>query len=70
MTTMNGEPVEYYYNLRTKMVERGRVSAWEDIMGPYESHDDAERALEIAAARNADWDEDDAAWNDDEDERR
>jgi hypothetical protein len=58
---------DYYFNVRTRMVEHGRQSAWEHLMGPYETLDEAERALEIAQARNADWDEDDLEW-DDEDE--
>lgn len=63
---------EFYFNVRTKMVEKGRQSSWEHLMGPYETEEDAAKALEIAQARNADWDEDEAAWAgewDDEDER-
>ena len=60
---------EYYFNTRTQMVERGRLSAWEHLMGPYMTYQDAERALETARARNADWDEDEAAWVDEPDER-
>ena len=57
---------DYYYNIRTQMVEHGRLSAWEHLMGPYETHEEAEQALEIAAARTADWDEDDAEWDDED----
>jgi hypothetical protein len=58
---MGIEPVpdgDYFFNIRTKMVEHGRQSAWEHLMGPYDTHEEAERALEIAQARTADWDED------------
>ncbi len=58
---------DYYFNIRTRMVERGRQSAWEHLMGPYETLDEAEKALEIAEARTADWDDDDLEW-DSEDE--
>jgi len=64
---------EYYYNMRTRMVEHGRQSPWEHLMGPYGSHEEAEQALEIAKARNLEWDEDDVewdeAWDEDEDNR-
>ena len=62
MTTDGAPEGEYFYNTRTKMVEHGRLSPWEDIMGPYETAAEAARALEIAKERNADWDEDDADW--------
>ena len=66
---MGTEPVpdgDYYFNIRTKMVEHGRQSAWEHLMGPYETHEEAERALETAQARTAAWDEDEAAWDDED----
>jgi hypothetical protein len=58
----NQDVGEYYYNIRTRMVEKGRLSAWEHLMGPYDTLDEAEKALEIAAARTIDWDEEDDAW--------
>jgi hypothetical protein len=60
--TENEDLGEYYYNVRTRMVEKGRLSPWEHLMGPYETLEEAEKALEIAAARNIDWDEEDDAW--------
>jgi hypothetical protein len=54
---------EFYYNIRTNMVEHGRLSPWEHLMGPYETHEDAEKALEIAQARTIDWDEEDLEWD-------
>ncbi len=54
--------VEYFYNTRTHQVEEGRVSSWEDLMGPYPSREEAEHALDTARKRSASWDEDDADW--------
>lgn len=56
------ERVEYYYNTRTKMVEKGRQSSWEDLMGPYDSHEQAEQAIEIAKKKSQAWDDADADW--------
>ncbi len=58
--------VEYYFNTATRMVEKGRQSSWEHLMGPYETHEEAQQALEIAREKSDDWDEDDAAWRDDD----
>lgn len=52
--------MEYWYNTRTGRVEatddpeRARSA---DLMGPYPSEDEASRALEIAAQKTAQWDE-------------
>jgi len=60
--------IEYYYNVRTQMVEKGRQSSWEHLMGPYDTVAEAEKALEIAKKKSDAWDKDDAAWRgDDED---
>ncbi|MEE1617344.1 SPOR domain-containing protein [Brachybacterium sp. J153] len=58
---MNTTP-EFFYNLATGAVEEGRQSSGQDLMGPYSTRAEAERALQTAAARNDAWDEDDAAW--------
>jgi hypothetical protein len=57
--------VEYFFNTRTRMVEKGRQSSWEHLMGPYSTHEEASLALEKAQARTEDWDEDDAKWRGD-----
>lgn len=62
MTVDPDGPVEYFFNTRTKMVEKGRQSAWEHLMGPYDSHEEAEKALETAAQRNESWEDDDDEW--------
>jgi hypothetical protein len=64
MSNDDDQPVEYYFNTRTRMVEKGRVSSWEHLMGPYPTAEEAAGALEIAKARNDTWDDDDD-WGDD-----
>ncbi|MFW2514489.1 SPOR domain-containing protein [Demequina sp. SO4-13] len=54
--------VEYFFNTRTRMVEKGRVSSWEHLMGPYPTREEAERALEKAERRAEEWDEQDEDW--------
>lgn len=67
METDGAATGDYYYNVRTRMVEHGRLSPWEHLMGPYASFEEASRALETAKARNDSWDDDDASWGGDED---
>lgn len=55
--------VEYFFNTRTQMVEKGRQSSWEHLMGPYDTPEEAEKALETARKRSQAWDDDDRAWN-------
>lgn len=47
---------EFYFNTRTHEVEEGRRSDWSQVMGPYPTREDAQRALEKARARNEAWD--------------
>lgn len=65
MAPMDPDGVEYYFNTRTKMVEKGRQSSWEHLMGPYDTREEAEQALETAEQRNQQWDEDDR-WEDED----
>lgn len=62
MASHETEGPEYYFNTRTRMVEKGRMSSWEHLMGPYRTREEAEKALETAQQRTHDWDEDDADW--------
>lgn len=57
------EPTQFFYNLATGSVEEGAQSPGKDLMGPYATRAEAERALENAATRNEEWDEEDAAWD-------
>lgn len=43
---------KWYFNLETKQVEQGKVSGIENRMGPYDSKEEAARALEIVQERN------------------
>ncbi|GAA1784043.1 SPOR domain-containing protein [Agromyces lapidis] len=53
----------YWYNLKTGEVEQGFVSPSVDRVGPFETHAEAERALEILRANSAKWAEEDASEN-------
>ncbi|WP_156155825.1 SPOR domain-containing protein [Demequina phytophila] len=64
MSPESDHPVEYFYNTKTRMVEKGRQSSWEHLMGPYATREEAAGALEIAKHRNDAW-EDDDRWDDD-----
>lgn len=54
----------YWYCLNHHRVEPQDGCAYRDRLGPYETEDEAARALEIAAERTRAWDED-PRWNDD-----
>ena len=56
------EGTQFYYNLGTGSVEEGQQSPGTEVMGPYATRQEAERALQTAAARNQKWDEDDQEW--------
>ncbi len=58
----------YWYNIDTGMVEseenRGQDA---NVLGPYDSQEEASRALEIARERTETWDEADRRWDAGED---
>lgn len=56
---------EYWYNTKTQQVEKGRQSSWENRMGPYDTEGEARAALDTAAERSAQWDDEDADWKKD-----
>jgi hypothetical protein len=62
---ITGKPGEWYYCLKHQKVEEGPECAAKDRLGPYQSREEAERALETAAERNRDW-RTDPKWNDDD----
>lgn len=73
MPELADDPAEhkYYYNVATGQVERGLVSGVTHRMGPYDTPEEAARALETARARNAAWEEEEArerAWAEGEDD--
>jgi hypothetical protein len=55
---------EYYYCLEHQTVEEAEGCRAENRLGPYESRDDAQRALAKVQERNEAWDND-PKWNDD-----
>lgn len=64
---MHREDLKYYYNLETRQVEQGKISSFDNRIGPYDTREEAEHALEIAKERNrvADaYDEQDDRWRD------
>ncbi|MGA1836970.1 SPOR domain-containing protein [Herbiconiux sp. 11R-BC] len=52
---------QYWYNIKTGAVEKGYESSVVDRVGPFETHEEAEHALETLRANSAKWAEDDAA---------
>lgn len=57
---------EYWVDLATGAVERGRQSPGARRMGPYPTRQAAQHAFDTAASRNEAWDEADRRWNDDD----
>ena len=53
---------QYWYNTETGEVEEGHRSSWTNLMGPYSTRAEAERALASAKARNESWEQDDEDW--------
>jgi hypothetical protein len=50
--------VKYWYNISTGAVEDDEhTSRKDDLMGPYETAEAAQHALELARARTTAWDE-------------
>lgn len=49
--------MEFWYNLTTREVEVGPQSDYSQLMGPYSSREDAQRALQTAAENTQRWDE-------------
>ncbi|MDX3093505.1 hypothetical protein PV703_24615 [Streptomyces sp. ME01-24h] len=58
-----GKPGEWFYCIEHHKVEEGPECPAKDRMGPYPSRADAERAMETAAERNLQW-ENDPRWKD------
>ncbi|GAB3189710.1 SPOR domain-containing protein [Nesterenkonia suensis] len=48
---------EYWYNVRTGEVEQGAQSSWKHLLGPYDTYDEAARAMEKVQANNERWEE-------------
>jgi hypothetical protein len=50
---------EYWFNVRTHEIEEDRQSDWSQLIGPYTTRAEAEKALEKVQQRNDAWDRDD-----------
>ncbi len=56
------DKIEYFFNTTTGMVEEGRQSSWEHLLGPFATFDAASRALDIASDKSDAWDDEDKKW--------
>ncbi len=56
------DKIEYFFNTTTGLVEEGRQSSWEHLLGPFPTFDEASHALDIASKRSKAWDDEDKAW--------
>ncbi|AHI23246.1 hypothetical protein [Corynebacterium vitaeruminis] len=61
---MDDQDLKWFYNQATGQVEQGKVSSFENRMGPYDTREEAAHALDIAKARNAAADAKDEADDD------
>lgn len=58
----------YWYNIASKQVETDENrSRNDDVMGPYDTEDEARNALASAAQNTEQWDAEDKKWEGDED---
>ena len=46
---------KWFYNTETGQVEYGRISKPEDLLGPFDTKEEAENALETVQRRNEEW---------------
>ena len=59
----------FWYNVSTGEVESDdNKSQGADLMGPYTTMEEAGRALETAAEKTRQWDEEDRRWNEGEED--
>ncbi len=57
-----GQSDGYYYNIKTKQVERWGKSKAKELLGPFDTADEAANALEIIREREARKQAEDAQW--------
>ena len=50
-----GEPIEFWYNLKTGLVEAGKQSHSTDLVGPFATEEEARKAPKIIAERSQKW---------------
>ncbi|MFT4147860.1 MAG: SPOR domain-containing protein [Micrococcaceae bacterium] len=51
--------VKFWYNVDTHQVERGEQSDYTQLIGPYDTREEAEAALSKVQQRNEAWDKQD-----------
>jgi len=65
---LEGTLMAYWYNVSSGQVESDdNKSQSDDLMGPYDSQEEASNALQTARERTEKWDAEDKAWEDGED---
>lgn len=57
--------MEFWYNLKTREVEIGPQSDYSQLMGPYTSREDAQKALQTAAEKTKQWDDNEREYRQD-----
>ena len=58
----------FWFNVATGQVENDDTRGMDsDVMGPYDTEEEASRALQTAAEKTKAWDEADRRWKDGED---
>ena len=58
----------FWFNVATGQVENHDTRGMDsDVMGPYDTEEEASRALQTAAEKTKAWDEADRRWEDGED---
>jgi hypothetical protein len=50
---------DFWFNVVTKQVEVGAQSDWTQLLGPYATRAEAEKAMETVERRNEAWDAED-----------
>lgn len=61
---MHHEDEKWFYNQATGEVEQGKTSSFEHRMGPYDTREEAEHALDKVKERNEAADAADEKWED------
>lgn len=58
----------FWYNVNTRQVEPDETkSAGDNLMGPYDTREEAQRALQAAREKTEAWDEEDRKWDEGQD---
>lgn len=50
---------QFWYNVETRNIERGPQSDWSQLLGPYDTEEQARSAMAKVQARNEAWDAED-----------